>query len=97
MKINFDAVMFDLNDEPIKDGKGDLTLKTIAIGALTGVFADEQHLGGDEKFKRFALSLKINSGGEVDLMPEEISNIKLLIGKAYAPLFVGRAYEILNG
>lgn len=97
MLIPFSTVLLDFDGNPIQDGQMAFTLGRASIAALTGVFADEE-ISGAEKFERFDLALKINrADGPLALPPEDIAKIKRLIGKAYSPLIVGRAYEILNG
>lgn len=109
MKINFDSTITDLDGKPvevlpavIRDGAvvtpaEILTLKGVALNALMAALPEEQHLAGDEKVSRFALAMRVNKGGEQDITPEEAGKIKMLVGKCYAPLVVGRAYELLNG
>lgn len=94
---NLDVTVLDMDDNPVPKEKGiPLLLKDVAITALNGNYADEQSLSGEEKFKRFDLAMKVNKGGEQDYTPEEIVLIKRIIGKAYGPLIVGRAFEVLN-
>lgn len=94
---NLDVTVLDMDDNPVQKEKGiPLLLKDVAITALNGNYADEQSLSGEEKFKRFDLAMKVNKGGEQDYTPEEIVLIKRIIGKAYGPLIVGRAFEVLN-
>jgi len=96
MKINFSKVMLDLEQKPLKEGDRDLTLGPICSNALLMPFPDETDLEGTEKVKRFRLAEKLYQGGEVDVSPEEIVLIKKLASKAYAPLLVGRIYEVLD-
>jgi len=54
-------------------------------------------LKGEEKVKRYALAMKLhNSNGLVDVRPEEQVLLKKLIGRAYGPLTVGQAWNILD-
>lgn len=92
MKINFDAVLLDLDEKPIDGG----TLKTIALQVLTATFADE-NLTGEQKVNRYRLALQINKGGEQEITLEDAVLLKMLIGKGYPPLIVGRSYELING
>jgi hypothetical protein len=98
LKINFDATINDFDGKPVKVSETEaLSLKTVALNSLMAQFPDEQHLGGEEKARRFALAMRLHGGGEIDIQPEEAAQIKVLIGKAYGALTVGRAYELLNG
>ena len=96
MKIDFDTILRDLRGEPIKDGTGDFTLGMASCTALLSSYQDEQGLDPKDKVRRYKLATKVSDGGEVDLSVEEISDLKKLIGKAFPPLIVGRAYEILD-
>ena len=77
--------------------KSDLQLKDMAAEALCGVYPDEQHLGGREKADRFDLACRIVSANkDVEMSVEEVAKLKDLIGKAYAPHYVGPAWQILD-
>ncbi len=106
--IDFSAKILDLNGAPFIDDikcpmeKGarkcedDAILAAIATRALMASYPDETNLGLDEKVKRFGLALKLKDGGDVKLSVEDIAMLKKLIGKAYSPLIVGRAVELLD-
>lgn len=100
-KVLFSQVLLGLDGKtPIKDQEGpsakDFTLAMAASTALLTPFPEEHNLSGDEKAKRFRLALRISDGGAHELTIEEVAQIKLLIAKSFAPLIVGRAYEILD-
>lgn len=98
MKCNFDHAMIDIDGTAIKaEGGKPLMLKQVSTIALTGNLPGEDRLGGEEKFLRYKLAMKISAGGEVELTPEEAAKIKHVIGLAYGPVIVGRAFEVLNG
>jgi hypothetical protein len=96
MKVDFDTVLRDLKGTAIKDGDGEFTLGAASATALLSPYPDEQNLDPKDKVRRYKLATKIADGGEVDLSIEEIADLKKLIGKAFPPLVVGRAYEILD-
>lgn len=97
MLRNFDQTMKDLEGKPIKDeNEKEITLKSIAVGALMASYPDEQNLSGEEKFKRYNLAVKINKGGEIEVSAEDISDLKKLIGKGFSVLAVGSAYKLLE-
>lgn len=73
-----------------------LTLSDVAVASLMGAFPDERDLSGDEKIKRFALAMRVRNAKDATLTAEEISLLKKLIGKAYGPLVVGRAYPMID-
>ncbi len=97
MKVDFDTTIRDLKDVPVKGPEGkDWTIGEACCTALLSPYQDEPHIDGKEKINRYKIALKVNEGGEQDLTAEEITALKLLIAKAFPPLVVGRAYEILD-
>lgn len=112
MKIDFDKEIVDLDGKPIKETRQMVredgvvvtmetdeirTLKSVCRFALSWTFNDEK-VEGDEKFKRFSLAERIvTATGPIDVKVEEIALLKSLIGKAFGPVIVGRAYQILEG
>lgn len=103
MFINFDVKFKNLDgvnmEETINKETGEkrfVTLKSISTVSLLSMSADSKMLG-DEKVKRYDLSLKIhNSNRKLDLKVEDIALIKKLIGEVYPPLVVGQAFKILE-
>jgi len=95
-KIDVTQKLVGLDGEPLKDQKQeDLVLRSICENALLGMNPKEQ-IAGEEKMARYALAMKIHKYDEVDLSAEEITKIKKIVGDSYAPLVVGRAWEILD-
>lgn len=100
MKINFSAVITNLDGKPMKQpalegaDSPDATLAWIAAEAMLRSVTDKE---GEAKYKVYSLAMKIGGGGEIDLPPEEIALIKAKVGEAYGPLIVGRAFDLLNG
>lgn len=106
MRRNFEQPIIDLWGKEIKpqdprtgaylEDKPSLTLTTVALNALLNTYEDEK-ITGKEKADRMQLALKINKNPkEADLTIEQMKLVKDLIGKAYGPLIVGRAYEMLE-
>ena len=93
---NFSAKILDLNGKPVVDDGKEVTLGDVAVRALMSLAQDEQSLAGEEKFKRFALAMRLKDGGEVAVSAEDIAMLKKLIGKLYTPLVVGRAFPLLD-
>lgn len=79
---------------PIADGQGAvLTFKGICAYALVQSPDKEPA----EKYKCFALAVKLETGQEsVDLSAEEVSRLKRLIGEQMPPVVVGRMYDLLD-
>lgn len=97
MKVNFEAVLVDLNLDIItgKESKP-ATVKSIVIDALLATFQDEASLSGEEKMKRYVLATSIHKGAN-EVSVEDVGMIKKLVGKAYAPLIVGQVWQVLEG
>src|SRR6516164_2901594 len=96
MKIDFSAVIKDLDGDAVKDGEKDATLGRVACTALLVSYADEQNLAAEDKVKRFRLAEIAANGGAQEMKVEDVALIKKLIGKAFAPLVVARAYDIIE-
>lgn len=96
-KINLEYVFKKVEGDPLPDGKGNaLTLRKACIDALTAVYRDEQP-DGEEKVRRYKLAMDIyTSGADIALSSEEVSLLKQLIGKYFAVIVVGQAYEQLD-
>ena len=104
MKINFDSEILDLENKPITEtveGKVvNSTLKKICVNALMANLPTPQNVPqetGMEKFKKFNLSKKIYSGGEVEITAEDITLIKKEVGLCYSAVIVGPVYNLLEG
>lgn len=96
---NFDATLKDFDGSEIQDPNNDgkITPLTYYVKrALCTPFADEPGLPGDVKVERYATAMKVHKGGDVELTPEEVVEIKKCVGKCFAPVIVGQIYEILN-
>lgn len=69
-------------------------LRNLCVNALSDNYKDAD---GMERLRRGKLAEKIyTSKGKIDLESEDISLLKDLIGKKYDPVFVHRAYELLD-
>lgn len=100
MKVNFDATMKDLDgkDIPVSDTDGrPITLKLVAIRALTTPIREDENLKGEEAFKRLELARKVNAGGEVELDPADAVLIRDRAPKVWTMVIAGQAYEMLKG
>lgn len=102
MKRNLNQPINDMNGipitEPHAEGARTVTVKKIAVDALLANYEDERNLSGEDKVKRFRLAQKIHvAEDEIEITAEEISLIKRLVGKGYAPLAVGQVFDLLEG
>lgn len=98
MLIDFDLILLDIRDQPMKqedpdrqqDDLDDLTLRAVCVGALLSM---DQSCEGKEKFKRWGLAKRIqDTKGPVDLTVSELAKVRTLVGKAYGPIVVGQAW-----
>lgn len=96
MKRVLTTELLDLDGTAMTGRKGALTLREVCVEALLGNYADEPNLAGEEKYKRFTLADRLSKEDETELSAEETAQLKKLIGKAYVPLAVGRAYQLLE-
>jgi len=100
MKIDFSEQIRDMKGKPltIKDGDEDrpMTLAHAAVEGLLSAYADEGPIDGTEKFRRYKLAVKVDNAEVVELETEEVAKIKQLIAKRWAPLVVGRCFELIE-
>lgn len=103
MKRNFDLVFKKFNGNDIQDGDAlnegitaALTLKATAVNSLMFSHEADKTTSGEEKLKRYLLATRINAGGMVEVSSEEISLLKMLIGRTYPTLVVGQALLFLE-
>jgi hypothetical protein len=96
MKIDFSAVIKDLDGDAVKDGEKDATLGRVACTALLATFADEPNLSAEDKVKRFRLAEIASIAGEQEMKVDDVALLKKLIAKAFGPLVVARAYDIIE-
>jgi hypothetical protein len=96
LKIDFSAILLDLRKQPLvqsSENKVPVTLAWVTSEALLRPTEDKD---GVKKYKLYALATKIMDGGVVELLVEDVALIKQHIGEHFAPLVVGRAYDLLE-
>ena len=96
MKIDFSAAIKDFDGDAVKDGDKEATLGRVACTALLASYADEQNLPAEDKIKRFRQAETAAKGGAQEMKVDDVALMKKLIGKAFAPLIVGRAFDIIE-
>ncbi len=97
--IDFTVALSDLDGVAISDGgdaKAPFTLGAAAVRALVISYEDERNLSPEEKFKRGELATRIYGATSLSLKAEDVTLLKRLIGKAYGPLIVFRAWPLLD-
>lgn len=103
---DFNTPLLNIAGKQMKEGQKDgngveteipLTVKNPIIVALLERLPNEPALSTEKNLYHFSLALKIQSGGEVELTPEDIVEIKTAVEKFYSnsPLIVGRIFEFL--
>jgi hypothetical protein len=98
MKRDLQQPLHNLLNAPLLDEeKKQVMLSTVCVNALMNSYPDEQTLTGKEKADRYHVAMKIQANpGRVDLTVEQLTLLKLLVGKAYGPLVVGQVYDLLE-
>ena len=98
MKVNIDQDIKTFNGIKISGNlyPEGMKLKDVCIEALLSQDPNEKTPAA-KKIERYELSKKIwKAENSIDLTIEEIGQIKQLTGNVFAPLIVGRAYEMLE-
>ena len=96
MKYQLHTPLLNIDGKtPLKDGAG-LGITFKAICTLVLVQAPDKT--GEEKYKTFALAVKIESeaSDSLELNVEEVSRLKRLVGELMPPVVVGRMFDILD-
>lgn len=96
MRYQVNTVLKDHEGNPLKDREEDATLRKVLVFALLQDTREDAQ-NGEEKFRRFALAMKIQkAGAEVDLTAEEVALAKRQVGRICPTIVVGRVWEILE-
>jgi hypothetical protein len=97
--IDFSKSLMDYEGRPLSadvNSEEHLTLGAASIRALVVNYDDERNLSPQDKFKRGELAHRIHNATTLELKSDEITLIKNLIGKAYGPLVIFRAWPLLD-
>lgn len=96
MKYDLSQVFTDLDGTVILDKEKPFTLR--AILALACINADPQkYADGDSKYRIYKLLLRIHAqASAVELSSEEVTLLKDLVGRIFAPYIVGLVYDVLE-
>ena len=100
MKIDFSAILLNLQDEPLlqpvsKEGEKPLPA-TLAWVTSEALLRATEEKDGQKKYQLYSLAMRVGNGGEVEVKAEDIALIKQKIGEQFAPLVVGRAFDLLE-
>ena len=99
MKINFHAILKDLDDKNLTIEDGDktepLTLERVAISSLLQC---PNPGDGEDKYKRYRLMRDIHGDtAPVDITTEDAARLKKAIGQsAYTPIVTGQAWDLIE-
>jgi len=97
MRLDVSKVLKGIDGRDMTDATGaPATLGAVAVIALTGNYADEPQLAGEEKFARYELALRMVRGGVVELTVDQLAKIKALIGKGLGVAAVGAAWSAIE-
>lgn len=96
MNIDFQQPLVDFRTSaPIPGDDGaSVVLADVCVNAL---MLPEQGANGKQKYKQYELAKAISAKASVDVSAEDISIIKELVGKHYAPAVVGVVWDMLEG
>lgn len=111
MKVNFNQALLDLDGSTLdltteacqfcgrSRESRPATLRGVCTDALVARYRDEQEpkaLPGEAKMKRYGLALKITAEDELDVTPEELALIRMLVAKMFGPRVMGPAWLALD-
>lgn len=103
MILDANALVLDLEGKPLTPPRAPgattdpapMTFGQAIIAALLHVYPDEPQ-ALDAKVVRFKVASRLARGGDVAMTAEEIAAVKIVIGKYWSPLVVGRVLEALD-
>lgn len=91
-KFNLNQPIPNLEGEPLKQGDKVLTHGAVIRNALMQPVEGDT---GSQKLRKFEVGLKCATD-ESELSAEDITLIKKCVGDMYAPLVVGRVFNLLD-
>jgi hypothetical protein len=98
MRIDFEQVIRDLKEQPLKNGEdGPLTLGGVTCTTMIGVLPEDQNIAPEEKVKMFRLAQLATKGGEQEVKTEDLAMLKKRVGKMFGALVVGRVFDLIEG
>jgi hypothetical protein len=101
VKLDFSSPILDIDGQPVADQTGTLTLARMATEALLGTLMVNdrpEQLIGEVKTRNAALALRIHAAdAPIDVAIDDAAVIKDRIGRMFVPLYVMRAWALLEG
>ncbi len=99
MEVNFKQELFKADGSPIfwdEKNKKALSLRQICVRALGGMYKQDEGKTDNYKYERGKLAATIMVAKKMDLSVEQITELKELIKRAYDPITVYIAHEMLD-
>lgn len=99
MKVKFSHVFIDHNGKKLGTESDPLTMKSVCVECLMYPSqAEFNNLSGQEKVKRHDLAVKIlNNSDNAELVTEECTLLKKIIGERQIPAIVAQSYALIDG
>jgi hypothetical protein len=98
---NFDVPLKNLDGTDVIDQEeGPNKGKTLSLNRLIVQALENDpalNLNYNDKVYRFTLAQKIQKGGDIELIVEDLKTIKDVVSAHFKPLVVGRVNEIIEG
>ena len=102
--IDFSTQLREYDGKPVVDSQGkpvDMSLGSLCAKALLANYPDEQNLKPEDKYARGKMVDRLfDKNGEpaknVYLSADDVAKLKALVGKAYPPLIVRQAWDLLD-
>ncbi len=96
MKIDVTQEILGLDGKVRQQNGKPMTLRLICCEVLQAGFPDEPNLSGGDKLRRWKLATRIYNDKNPELSPEEVTELRALVAKAYISGVVGPAWELLD-
>ena len=93
MKKTLAGTLKDLNDVDVVENGSTIKLESLIVGAL---LSPRQEDTPEQKATDYRLALRVNEGKDAEYSAEELARIKLVVGKSFTPLVIGRVYELIG-
>lgn len=95
MSSNFNVPLLGFDKETLMENGKSILIKTLIVNSLIQTYPDES-ISGEEKLKRFVLAEKVHKDANIYTV-EELTEIKHTVSKGFAPLIVGRIFQLIEG